>query len=295
MRRCVSQAISGYYHFELIQYAEELYLIVFSQVMIFALAAFFIQTIVSNKFIGHGIVIGLFLLTSILDTAGINDRLYIFGDVVNYTYSDMNGYGHFVQPLVWSTFYWLSWSVLLGVLASLLARRGSETGLKARLSAAKQSLPSYAVLLILPLLAAAGSGAWFFYNTHVLNTFRTDRGDRRMQADYERLIQEIRSRADSQDHGRGYGGQYLSRKSQLSADGHLHRRQRNRRADPRHLPQQRHSFRKVHQLQPPGDRSKLSRHKRGFWIYHLATPLKPNEHCRSASCAALRSGLPQLQ
>ena len=53
------QTIAGYYHYELLQYLKELYVIVFPQVMAFALLALFVQTMVSNKFIGHGIVIGI--------------------------------------------------------------------------------------------------------------------------------------------------------------------------------------------------------------------------------------------
>jgi hypothetical protein len=185
-----SQITSGYFRFEFGQYVQELYLVVFPQVLIFALLAFFVQTIVANKFIGHGIVIGVFLLSIILDTAGLSDRLYMYGDVVPYIYSDMNGYGHYVKPIFWSTVYWLAWAVFLGVLASLLARRGAETGLGARLRAAKQSLPAYAVLLIVPLLAAAGSGAWYYYNTHILNPFLTDKVVRVQQATYEKLYKK---------------------------------------------------------------------------------------------------------
>jgi ABC-2 type transport system permease protein len=90
----VSQVFAGYYHSEFVQYAQGLHLVVFSQVMIFALMAFFVQTIVSNESIGHGIVIGVFLISIILDAAGLTDRLYINRDVVPCTYSDMNGYGH---------------------------------------------------------------------------------------------------------------------------------------------------------------------------------------------------------
>src|ERR1019366_1334178 len=119
----LSQATAGYYNFELLQYLKELYVITFPDVLIFELLAFFVQTIVSNKFIGHGIVVAVFALQLVLAGLGLVDHLYVYGDMVSYTYSDMNGYGHFVKPLFWSTFYWLAWAVLLGVLARLLARR----------------------------------------------------------------------------------------------------------------------------------------------------------------------------
>ncbi len=58
----IMQTIAGYYHYELLQYVKELYFITFPQVLIFALLALFVQTVVSNKFIGHGIVIGIFVM-----------------------------------------------------------------------------------------------------------------------------------------------------------------------------------------------------------------------------------------
>jgi len=75
----VSQATTGYFHFELLQYFKELYVVTFPSVLIFALLAFFVQTIVSNKFVGHGVVIGIFILTLVLDAMGISDRLYVYG------------------------------------------------------------------------------------------------------------------------------------------------------------------------------------------------------------------------
>ena len=96
------QTIAGYYHYELLQYAKELYIVTFPQVLTFALFAMFVQTIVSNKFIGHGIVIGIFVMQPVLFNFGWENTLYLFGATPPYTYSDMNGYGHFVQPLFWS-------------------------------------------------------------------------------------------------------------------------------------------------------------------------------------------------
>src|SRR5215469_4393165 len=52
----VMQAVAGYYHFELLQYFKELYVVTFPQVMECVLLAMFVQTMVSNKFVGHAIV-----------------------------------------------------------------------------------------------------------------------------------------------------------------------------------------------------------------------------------------------
>ena len=124
----IMQTIGGYYHYELLQYAKELYLVMFPQVLIYVLLALFIQTVVSNKFIGHGLVILVFVITPILQGFGLENTLYLIGNTILSTYSDMNGYGHFVQGLIWSTLYWLGFTSLLGVVSIALSRRGSEDG-----------------------------------------------------------------------------------------------------------------------------------------------------------------------
>ena len=135
------QTIAGYYHYELLQYLKELYLVTFPQVLGFALFALFVQTIVSNKFVGHGIVIGIFVLESTLFNFGWENTLYLPGAVPAYTYSDMNGYGHFVPALFWSIIYWVSIFAFLGVVSIAYARRGEEDSLRARTRVAIRRAP----------------------------------------------------------------------------------------------------------------------------------------------------------
>ncbi len=95
----------------------------------FALFALFVQTMVSNKFIGHGIVIGVFVLQPILFNFGWENTLYLPGATPPYTYSDMNGYGHFVPALFWSITYWFAIFAVLGVISIAYTRRGAEDSL----------------------------------------------------------------------------------------------------------------------------------------------------------------------
>ena len=75
----VMQTIAGYYHYELLQYLKELYIVTFPQVLAVALFALFVQTMVSNKFVGHGIVIGILVLQPILFNFGWENTLYLPG------------------------------------------------------------------------------------------------------------------------------------------------------------------------------------------------------------------------
>jgi len=186
----IMQTIAGYYHFELLQYAKELYLVEFPQVLIFVLLALFIQTVVSNKFIGHGLVIAIFVITPILQSFGWENTLYLIGNTTSVTYSDMNGYGHFVPALIWSTLYWLSFASVLAVLSIALARRGAEEGWASRIRLARHRAPRLLPVGIFFLLLTLGSGGWFFYNAHVLNPFVSAKQGRARQADYERAYKK---------------------------------------------------------------------------------------------------------
>ena len=58
----VMQTFFGYYHYEFLQYFKELYLVTFPQILIFILLSLFVQTVVSNKFVGYAILIGVFVI-----------------------------------------------------------------------------------------------------------------------------------------------------------------------------------------------------------------------------------------
>jgi ABC-type transport system involved in multi-copper enzyme maturation permease subunit len=182
----VMQTFFGYYHYEFLQYFKELYLVTFPQILIFILLSLFVQTVVSNKFVGYAILIGVFVIVPILYNFGWENTLYLILQTPAYTYSDMNGYGHFVQVLFWSTTYWLGISAALGVVSIALARRGAEDSLRARARLALQRAPRLVPAALLFVLIAAGAGSWYFYNAHVLNEYLDSKARRGIQADYER-------------------------------------------------------------------------------------------------------------
>jgi ABC-2 type transport system permease protein len=182
----ISQTVAGYYHYEFAQYFKELYIITFPQVLTFALAALFLQTMLSNKFIAHGLVIGLFVLNIVLFNFGWENTLYLFGNTPPYTYSDMNGYGHFVPALFWSITYWLAIAALLGVISIAFALRGSDDTWAARLRLARERSSRLIAAGALFLLLAIGCGSWYFYNAHVLNEYLNAKARRDIQAEYER-------------------------------------------------------------------------------------------------------------
>ena len=186
----VMQTIAGYYHYELLQYIKELYLITFPQVLAFILLAMFVQTLVSNKFVGHAIVIGIFVLVPILYSFGWENSLYLIITVPQYIYSDMNGYGHFVPAILWSIVYWLAVMSFVAVISVAFARRGAEDSLRVRARLARSRAPRLLPVGLFFLIVAVASGSWYYYNAHVLNEYLDSQARRDIQADYERKFKQ---------------------------------------------------------------------------------------------------------
>ena len=270
------QTFFGYYHYEFMEYFKELYLVTFPQILIFILLSLFVQTVVSNKFVGHAILIGVFVLVPILYNFGWENTLYLILQTPAYTYSDMNGYGHFVQVLFWSTTYWFAISAMLGVVSIALARRGAEDSLRARVRLALQRAPRLAPVALLLALIAAGAGSWYFYNAHVLNEYLDSKARRQIQADYERQFKRydnlLQPKVTTVDATINI---YPERRS---FDGSVRMTLQNKTTQPIaqiHLTDQKYSVTKVQFDRPFHVVSSAPRHI--YSIYSLDQPLAPGE------------------
>jgi len=103
----------------------------------------------------------------------------------------MNGYGHFVAPMVWFELYWVAVAVALAVGSYLFWVRGTPQRFRERLHQARARLRGApGVVLGLALAVAVGTGAFIFWNTNVRNVYRNKYGREERTARYERLYKE---------------------------------------------------------------------------------------------------------
>jgi ABC-2 type transport system permease protein len=182
------QLFSGYTRLELGQYLFRLFVLQLPEYWMVAALALAIHTVVNHKYLGHFLVVLYYLVEITAASFGWDHHLYLFGDVPGYTYSDMNGYGHFLGPLRWFQLYWGAASVLLLVLARLFWVRGTDTAWRVRLAIARarwtRALTATAVIAALVFVA---TGAWIFYNTNILNPYRDEFTRDDLNAQYEKL------------------------------------------------------------------------------------------------------------
>ena len=182
------QALQGYTRFEPGLYVRILFGLTLLDYLLLAALAIAVHVIVDQKALGHLVVLLFFLFSLVAGTAfGIRHNLLVYGSAPEWVYSDMNGFGPFVLPWMWFKLYWAAWALLLVLAARLFWVRGREIGLRRRLSEARVRLTgaavrtaAAAVLLIMAL------GGFIFYNTNILNQYRTPLEAAGDWANYER-------------------------------------------------------------------------------------------------------------
>lgn len=188
----VVQVGKGYTRFEFGLYFFELFVMQFPGFLLTAVLALAVHTIVNNKYLGHFVVLLVWLVNSRLADFGFEDRLYRFASRPEVVYSDLNGYGHFLPAVLWFRVYWLAFGVLLLVLAYTLWVRGRDGGLRARWrGAASRLTPVTGGIAATAAAVMVGSGAYIYYNTHVLNTYLSRNAAQRLAVEYERKYKSL--------------------------------------------------------------------------------------------------------
>lgn len=186
----LNQIIKGYFNFEFGMYFTDLYLIEFPKYIIFVLLAFFVHSLVTKKFIGHVIAIAIWVLLFGLNSlANVDNNLYLYSYAPGYIISDMNGFGHFAEPLFWFRTYWLACGGILLVIGYLFWKRGTDSGRKARWQIAKERLNGRTVsALVVFAIIFVGSGLFINYNTSTLNHYKTEKEGIIASANYEKKL-----------------------------------------------------------------------------------------------------------
>jgi ABC-2 type transport system permease protein len=134
------QLSAGYTEFDWHVYFVELFLINFSRALLLGALAMFIQTLVGNKYAGHGVMVIVYMSTLFLPQLGIDSLLLRFGSAPEVMYSDMNGYGTYLAAHFWFKAYWLAFAVILAQVSVLMWPRGEETVWRNRLANARNNV-----------------------------------------------------------------------------------------------------------------------------------------------------------
>lgn len=187
----IVQTSKGYYNYEPLLYLKFAFGTMFPGLLQITLLAFFIHTLVNNKYLGHIVVVLFYIAQITLSSVGFEHHLYNFGTTTEIVYSDMNAFGHFVWPRFVFESYWLTVAVVLAAISNLFWVRGTESGGKMRMRIARARLTKPAVTFSAAcIIIVGGTGGYIFYNTNVLNKYETSKDSEAQTAKYEKLYKK---------------------------------------------------------------------------------------------------------
>lgn len=182
------QLANGYTNFELGVYLQDFLFSSLPTYIIWSAVLIFIQVLINSKYIAYFVSIIMLFFTGILMLIfDWQSHLINLGSSPSYMYSDMNGFGAALESSNWFNLYWILFGLVLLSLAGLIWVRGVTNGFKSRLKSAKKHLTkSYATTFTLLLIVWVGCGSYVYYNTKVLNTYKTSDEIEKGRVDYEK-------------------------------------------------------------------------------------------------------------
>lgn len=192
----VTQVVGfGYTKIELGLYFRYLFGITLLKFWFLTIIVFFIHNLVNNKILGF-FISGLYVAADLIifEVLKVENFLFRYGQLPPFTYSNLNGFGHYGPLLIWYSIYWLLFASILGVLSSLLWRRSNETALKFRFRVGLQNLNrrfhwALGVLLVLFL----ATGGYISYNKYILNQYASRDERKKIEADYEKKYAQYKN------------------------------------------------------------------------------------------------------
>jgi ABC-type transport system involved in multi-copper enzyme maturation permease subunit len=187
MASCITlQAAKGYFHFELDVYLKTLFGIRLASLWFLCCLAMLVHVLVNNKYVGHFVMILYFIVGIALPLVGFERHIYRLGSLPDAPYSAMNGFGHFVLPMVTFEAFWSVLALAFALVANALWVRGADTAWGKRLALARATLtPATVIALVALAVAFVGVGGFILWNTDHLNHFKSGDAKVTEQADYE--------------------------------------------------------------------------------------------------------------
>ncbi|HEX8173043.1 MAG TPA: M1 family aminopeptidase [Thermoanaerobaculia bacterium] len=143
--------------------------------LLLAAVAILVQSLSVHKFVGWGVMVLIMFWQELNRVAHIvNHNLLNYAQTPEMPLSDLNGAAFFWKGAWTFRLYWGALAAVLLLVAHLLWRRGTEIRLKPRLVLARRRLAGApGIVGAVALLTFAATGAYAWYNTNVLNEYRT--------------------------------------------------------------------------------------------------------------------------
>ncbi len=147
-----------------------------------------IQVLINQKYLSYFIsILVVFIWPFIMQLLHIESNMLIIGGAPSIRYSDMNAFGPGLPGAIWFSIYWSLFAILFLLFAGLFWDRGLHPSISSRMRQFKQRLtPTFLVSMsVIGVIFFAVAG-FVFYNTQILNPYKTSKEQDKLAADYEK-------------------------------------------------------------------------------------------------------------
>lgn len=183
----LAQASMGYDDFEIGLYLKILFGLQLPEYLLFAMLAIVVHVLVNQKHVGHLAALVAYGFIAFSSSLGIEHNLLVYSSAPGWVYSDMRGFGSSLGPWLWFKLYWAAWALLLAVVARLFWARSRESSFKSRFRLARRRFSgSTAGIGAAALVFMTLAGGFIFYNTNILNEYKSASEMMERSAEYER-------------------------------------------------------------------------------------------------------------
>jgi hypothetical protein len=183
----IIQFFKGYTHFELDLYVTYLFGLKMLSSLCIIMLAMSLQVFINNKYAAHALMILYYIAYAWLPSLGFEHKIYMYNSSSIPLYSDMNGFGRFIDKYLVFKAYWLSLGSILFICSMLMWQRGVVDTFKGRLNEAKRrfKVNVHGVLLLVLVVSFTGLGSFVFYNTNIINEYITSKENESLKHLYE--------------------------------------------------------------------------------------------------------------
>ncbi|WP_299118276.1 M1 family aminopeptidase [uncultured Tenacibaculum sp.] len=186
------QVSKGYYNFEITQYFKMFY---FQAIPLFfyTLLALFVQSVCTNKYVGMFITTLIIVVfgTPLITQFGLEHPLFKIGALPNVHYTNMTGYSSSIKAFHHFALYWSFFGLLLALLSFKIWQRGTVYQFSFKIKQLFMNWkPWQRLSLVVLVLLFIGFGTQIFYNTNIINNYKTIEESLSQRVDYERKYKQ---------------------------------------------------------------------------------------------------------
>jgi len=273
----IAQTAYGYTTYEPAVYVKSLLVIRLSSYLFLTVLSLLIHYLINNRYLGYFAFVAFVIVNQFIwGLFEIDTNMLSFGSRPSIIYSDMNGFGPFVEGTFWFSLYWMAFCLILCLVIISFYIRGKEEQFRFRWNNAKKTFSNKKITIAVSLVLFALCGSFVYYNTQILNKYDSSDQMEKNQIAYEKSYKKYQNLTQPRFYKFDYQIDLRPEDRSLTSKvAAWAKNVSNKPIQKLHftMPQSSDSV----QIQVPNATLKLNDKKLYYRIYTLAKPLMPND------------------